>query len=186
MKYILLFSAILFVQSVDAQDFCNLVRKEMLEDKKTFEFRSPYNANEKPAVRVTRNFNTDPEYGYDNFYVNFRIEGSIDSMYEKNAEGGKTERNDKSLTVEFDDNTKFTDESASIAHDVSDDHTIAVWYLDFPLSESALKNFSTKKIVKFSLAWNTSPVPADSANAIMHYIQCIKDIKKKDVVNNNK
>ncbi len=179
MKLVYILLMFTFLQTAKGQDYCKLIKKEVFDDKKTFEYTSPYDVKDKPSLRVTRNFNADPEFGFDNFFLNFRIEGSIDSIYQKNADGGQTEKEDKAITVEFEDKSRIVDEAIRINHDMSDDRTLAVWYLDFPLTEKNLKDFTSKKIVKFSLAGNNQMVAADSANSIQHYIQCIKEIKMK-------
>ena len=176
-KIIYLLLCFAFVGNANGQDFCKLLRKEVSGDKKTFDYSSPFDPNDKPVARVTRNYNNDPMYPYDNFYIIFRIEGPLDSIYIKTPDGGTTEKSERSVVVEFEDKSKITDESIQINHDVSDDKTQAVRYVDFPLTEGNLKDFTSKKIVKFSLAGNDQLITADSANSIMHYIQCMKAAK---------
>jgi hypothetical protein len=177
MKTIYLLLLFACANTAYGQDFCKLLKKEVSEDKKTFDYSSPFDPNEKPVVRVTRSYNNDPEYAYDNFYIVFRVEGALESVFNKTADGGQTEKREKAIVVEFEDKSKVTDDTIQINHDVSDDKLQAVRFLDYPLSEDNLKNFLTKKIVKFSLAGNEQAVTADSANAIMHYIQCMKTVK---------
>ena len=177
MKIIHLLLALTLVPSVYGQDYCKRIQKEVAQDKKTFEFASPFNPNEKPALKVFRNFNTDPEFAYDNFFIVFRLEIPLDSIYKVTADGSQTEKDEKSLVVEFDDHSKIIDDTIHINHDVSDDHTLAVRYLDYPITNVTEKDFSTKKIIRFSLAGTYQPVITDSANSIMHYVQCMKDLK---------
>ncbi len=177
MKIIYLLTILACVQTAHGQDYCKLITKEVSDDKKTFEYASPFDQNDKPAVRVTRNYNTDPEYAYDNFYVIFRLESPLDSIYNTTPDGRQTERDERKLVVEFEDQSKITDDTIRINHDVSDDHTQAVRYIDFPLTDATAKDFATKKIARFSLAGNYRSVAPDSANSILHYIQCMKSVK---------
>ena len=177
MKAIYLLLLVAFAPTADAQDFCKLIKKEVSEDKKTFSFESPTDLQERPSLRVTRTYNNDPEFGYDNFFLVFRIEGPLESIYNITKEGSQTEREETKLVVEFEDKSMLVDDTIRINHDVSDDKTLAVRYIDYPVVESNLKNFTTKKIVKFSLAGYEQTVAADSANAIMHFVQCVKAVK---------
>jgi hypothetical protein len=177
MKTIFLVLTFAFLNSANGQDFCKLVKKEVSADRKTFDYASPYDPTEKPVARVTRSFNNDPEYAYDNFYIIFRIESAFDSIYVKTPDGGQIEKKEKSVVVEFEDKSRVTDPDVEINHDVSDDKTMAVRFIDFPLTDNNLKDFSSKKITKFILAGSEQAVTADSANSIMHYIQCMKAAK---------
>jgi len=177
MRFISLLILITLALHVNGQDFCKRIKKEVSEDKKTFEYNSPFDPNDKPTLRVMRNYHLDPEYAYDNFFVIFRMEGPLEDIYIKTADGGQTEKQEKALMVEFDDHSKIVDDTILINHDVSDDHTQAVRYLDYPMTPETLKDFSSKKIVKFSLAGVAQSVIADSAASIQQYIQCIKSVK---------
>lgn len=177
MKAIYLLLLLACVQSANGQDYCKLVKKEISGDKKTFNYESPYDPQYKPALRVTRSYNNDPDDPYDNFFIVFRVEGQLESIYNTAADGGQTEKTEKKLEVVFEDKTTFVDDTIQISHDVSDDKTQAVRYIDYPLTAANLKDFTTKKIVKFSLAGNEQLVAADSANSIMHYVQCMKAVK---------
>jgi hypothetical protein len=64
-----------------------------------------------------------------------------------------------------------------VSHDFTNDRIQAIRYVYYPISEASVKSFSSKKIAKFSLAGYDQPVAADSANAIMHYVQCMKAVK---------
>lgn len=177
MRTILLLLLLAIMQTANGQDYCSRIKKEVSDDKKTFEYASPFDPAEKPTLRLMRSYNNDPEFAYDNFFLVFRIEGPLDDIYVKTAEGGQTEKDEKALVVEFDDNTKFTDDDAQVSHDVSDDHTQSVRFFNLPLSNDNLKDFTSKKIVKFSLAGISQPVIADSATSIREYTKCMKTIK---------
>lgn len=177
MKAIYVVLMLAFAIPAGAQDYCQRIKKEVSPDKTTFEFISPFDPAEKPAVHVKRTYNIDPEYAYDNFYLVFRVPGELESIYEKTADGAQAEKIEHSIVVEFDDNSKVVDDSININHDFSDDRTQTIRYLDFPIDEKTMNSFATKKIVKFRLAGFEQPVPADSAVAVMHYVQCIKSAK---------
>ena len=177
MKAIYLLLIFAFIQSASAQDFCKLIKKEVSDDKSTFDFTSPYNPGEIPAVRVTRSYTNNPDFPSDNFYLIFYIVGNLEGIYEKTASGEQIEKEEKKLVVEFDDKTKVVDDSIKIIHDRTVDMLEAIRYVYCPMTDNNLKDFTTKKIVKFSLAGYEQTVPADSANAMMHYVQCIKAVK---------
>ena len=177
MKAIYLLLALAFVQTANAQDFCKLIKKEVSEDNTVFDFTSPFDPSEVPAVRVARSYNTNPDYPSDNFHLIFYIIGDLESIYAKTAGGEQIEKEEKTLIVEFDDKTKIVDDSIKIDHDHTDDKTQTVRYAYYPITDERLKDFTTRRITKFSLAGYEQTVPADSANAIMHYVQCMKAAK---------
>lgn len=163
--------------SAGAQDYCNLIKKEVSDDKTTFDFSTPYNPEELPAVRAARSYNNNADYPSDNFYIVFYLTGDLDNIYEKNAEGEQVEKSEKKIVVNFDDSTKYVDDSMVIIHDRTVDMLQSVRYVYLPITDNNLKDFSTKKIMRFSLAGYEQTVPADSSNAMMHYIQCLKAVK---------
>ena len=177
MKVIYLLLALAFVQTANAQDFCKLIKKEVSDDKLTFDFSSPYDPSEVPAVRVARSYITNPDFPSDNFYLIFQMNGELESIYAKTATGEQVEKEEKTVIVEFEDKTKIVDDSIKIDHDRTVDKLDAIRYVYFPITEERLKDFTTKKIAKFSLAGYSQIVPADSANAVMHYVQCMKAVK---------
>jgi len=160
-----------------AQDFCSLIKKEISSDKTVFDFTSPFDPSEVPAVRVSRSYNTNPDYPSDNFFLILQIVGDLESIYAKTASGEQIEKEEKTLIIEFDDKSKIVDDSFKISHDRTDDKLQAIRYVYYPVSDEKIKELTTKKIAKFSLAGYEQTVPADSANAVMHYIQCIKAAK---------
>jgi hypothetical protein len=177
MKAIYLLLVLACAQAASAQDYCKLIKKEVSDDKSTFDFSSPFDPAEIPALRVTRSYNNNPDYPSDNFFIIFYTVGNLESIYEKSATGEQLEKQEKRLVVEFDDKTTFIDDSIKIIHDRTVDMLEAIRYIYLPVTDNNLKDFTTKKIAKFSLAGFEQTVPADSANAIMHYVQCIKAVK---------
>ena len=165
-------------QTAKAQDFCKRIKSEVSPDKVTFEYTSPFDPDDKTIVHVNRNFSKDPENGYENFYVIFQMIGELDSVYEVTPTGGQKEKQEKSLVVEFDDKSTIVDENIKVNHDFTDDRTQATRYVFCPLTESNLKDFTSKKIVKYKIAGHEQLMQPDSAVSIMHYIRCMKDIKK--------
>jgi hypothetical protein len=145
-----------------------------------FDFASPYNEANLPSVRVKRSVNVNPESDFDNFYMVFRmVTGDVDNMYVKGADGSVTEKLEKTLTVEFDDKSKITDDTIKVTHDVTEDRTEGIRTLFYPVNEANLSYFSEKKITKFSLGGYEKKFSADSANAVMQYVKCIKNAPTK-------
>jgi len=174
MKAIYLFALLAFLQNANAQDLCKEVKKEVSADKTQYDLFSPYSENSLPSVRVTRSVNTNPEQPFDNFFIIFRIvTGDVGNFYTKAADGSLVEKEEKTFTVEFEDKSKISVDTVQITHDFSDDKTEGIRTLFYPLTEQTLNDFSTKKIVKFSLGGYEKAYPADSANATMQYVKCI-------------
>jgi hypothetical protein len=163
--------------NASAQDFCKQVRKEISDDKTQTDYSSPTAASGVTPIVVRRSINTNPEFQNDNFTVFFQVPGTIESLYVPTSDGGQREKDEKKIIIEFEDNTKFTDDTLQVNHDFTEDRTVAIRNLYMPVAGDAAKHFSSKKITKFSLAGFERTVPADTANAIMHYFQCIHDKK---------
>jgi len=174
MKLLYTLLAIGMVQTATAQDFCKLVKKEVSENKVQIEYTSPAKHDETPAIRVKRSISTDAEYPYDNFVAMFHAVCPLDAIYNKVADGGQTEKQEKSLTIIFEDNSKIVDDTVDISHDFTDDRTEATRYVFYTLTPSQIEDITTKKISKFIIAGQERPFPADSANAVMQYAKCMK------------
>lgn len=157
-----------------AQDYCKMIKKEVSGDKTMTELTAPYDINDIYALRVARNYSVNTDEPYDNFYIVFQTVGELNQIYSQSAEGEQLEKDERGLVVEFEDKSKFADDTVKIAHDFTADRTQATRFVFYPLSASNLKDFSGKKIVKYSLAGNEHVTLPDSANSVMHYIQCIK------------
>jgi hypothetical protein len=178
MKIIYLLVMFAFLQPAKAQDFCKLIKIEAFPDRISFEYNSPYDPDDKTAMHVTRSYSKDPENTYDNFYIMFQMIGELDDVFVKTATGGQNEKEEKTLIVEFSDKSKIVDDTIRVNHDFTDDRTQATRYVYYPITEGNVKDFTSKKIEKFKLAGYEQVVHPDSANAMMHYIQCLKAIKK--------
>ena len=170
---------VVYCTAVRGQDYCKRIAKEVSPDKKSFTYSSPYDPQEATSVHVTRNINLDPDYPSDNFYIIFRITGNLDGIYTKNEAGEQVEKEEKKIIVQFDDNSKLVDDTIGVSHDFTDDKMQAIRYVYYPLTDNNAKDFSKKKIVKFSLAGYEQPMQSDSAVAVQHYVQCIKDAAKQ-------
>jgi hypothetical protein len=178
MKTILTLLACAFFTAAEAQDYCKDIKKEVSADKRSYEYASPYNAEEVTPLHVTRTIVLDADYPSDNFYLIFKITGDLDNIYTKNAGGEQVEKEEKKLVVEFDDKTQIVDDTVVVSHDFTDDKQQAIRYVYYPLTSTTAGDFSTKKIVKFSLAGNEKAVAPEAATAIEHYVKCIKDDKQ--------
>ena len=169
-----------FLQNAHAQDLCKEVRKEVSPDNTQYGFYSPYAENKMPSIRIVRSVNTDPEQSFDNFFIVFRIAtADVSSFYTKGADGNLTEKVETTLNVEFDDQTKIATDTVQITHDISDDKTDAIRTLFYPLTDANLNDFTSKKIVKFSLGGYEKKYPADSAARVIQYIKCIQNAVPK-------
>lgn len=163
--------------NASAQDFCKQVHKEISDDKTQTDYSSPTAASGVTPVIIRRSINTNPEFANDNFTIFFQVPGTIESLYNTTSDGGQREKDEKKIVIEFDDNTKYTDDTLQVNHDFTEDRATAIRNLYLPVEGGAARQFSTKKITKFSLAGYERAVPADSANAIMQYFQCIQGRK---------
>ncbi len=177
MKFVLYLLLLTLCCSASGQDYCKRIKKEVSEDKKSINYSSPYEPLEPASIHVTRNVNLDPEYPSDNFYIIFRITGNLESIYSKNDAGEQVEKEEKKLVVVFDDKSALEDENIQVSHDLTDDKLQAIRYVYYPLTEQSIKDFSTKKIVKYSLAGTEQNVVSDTAISIQHYVTCIRDAK---------
>jgi hypothetical protein len=174
MKVVFLLIAMATVQIVNAQDYCKFVKKDVSPDKTVVEFTAPFDATDIYAMRVTRNYSVNTDEPYDNFYIIFQQVGEINQIYSQTPEGEQTEKEEKALIVEFDDKSKYVDDTIKIAHDFTTDRTQATRFVYYPLTPANVKDFSTKKIVKYSLAGYEHTAIPDSANSVMHYIKCMQ------------
>ena len=165
------------MQIANGQDYCKRIKKEDLPDKTMFEYTSPFKPEHVPAVRVQRSYTTDPDNPLDNFVMIFQIIGGLDDIYNKTPEGGQTEKDEKKLVIEFEDKSRLVDETITVSHDVTDDKMQSIRYAYYPLDETNLKDLTSKKIAKFSLAGYEQTVPVDSATALVQYVQCLKALK---------
>ena len=171
--FLMLFS---LFQNAHAQDLCKEIKKDVSADKYQYDFFSPYSENNLPSIRIARTVNIDPEANYDNFFIIFRITTpDVASFYNKSADGSLVEKEEKTLTVEFDDKSVISTDTVQIAHDISDDKTDAIRSLFYPITDANLGAFTSKKIVKFSLGGYEKKFAADSAARIMQYIKCIQN-----------
>ncbi len=159
-------------------DPCSLIKKDISEDKTTFDFQSPYDVHEPHPLRITRNYSTNPEYSFDNFYVVIELLGDIDNAYMTNSKGEHVEKDESKVVIEFADKSKIVDDTMKINHDVSEDKSQSVRYVYYPVTESNYKDFATKQIVKISLAGYEQVVSVDSTNSFQKYLECIKAVKK--------
>ena len=112
--------------SASGQDFCKHIIKEMSDDKTQVDYVSPSATQYLTPILVKRTVNTNPEWAVDNFTAVFLMTTDIESIYSKGADGSQKEKEEKKLTVWFDDNTKLVDDTVLITHDFTDDRTMAV------------------------------------------------------------
>lgn len=172
MRKIFLF-LVLCSQTAMSQDFCSLLKKELSPDRTIFDYSSPFDPSSPPSVRVSRSFGTNPDYATDNFFMIFQVICGLETIYTQ-TDTGQVEKEEYKLEVFFDDQSRFVTDTVKIGHDFTNTRDSAIRYLFYPLNDKAVKEFSNKRISKFGLAGYYEVVPPDSANAIMHYVQCMK------------
>lgn len=172
--FLLAFTAVSFA---NAQDYCKQIKKDVSPDKKIVDYSSPADAQEVTNIRLTRSLNLDPDYESDMFLMTFQIVGELEGMYAKSAEGVQEEKEEWKLMVEFEDKSKWTDDTIKLSHDVTSDKMQAIRIVFFNLTEPSIKEFSTKRITRFTLAGFEKAITPEYGNAIMHYVQCMKGIK---------
>ena len=176
MKFIHILFLFSFIQTLHGQDFCKQIKKDVSDDKTVYDYSSPFDVMNPPPVRVTRSYSNSKEFSFDNFTLIFQIPCDLDSIYNK-VDGAQVEKEEYRLIVEFEDKSKITDDTLKIIHDFTEDRSQALRVLYYPLTERTMKDFTTKKIAKFSLAGHEMTVLPDVANAAMQYIICIKAAK---------
>ncbi len=177
MKLIYLALMFAFIQSAHAQDYCKQIKKEVSEDKTVYDYASPFDPVDPPAIRVTRSYSTNGEFSYDNFIAIFQIPCGLDSVNIKNDDGSQTEKEEYKIVIEFEDKSKITDDTLKVMHDYTEDRSQALRIVYYPLTNNTLRDFTTKKITRFSLAGHETTVPSDIASAFMQYVICIKAVK---------
>lgn len=161
-----------------AQD-CKDIKKTVSDNKMLTEYESPYSEKEKeqPLARVKRTVSVDEDTPFDNFVMVFRVICGVDDIYANNAEGGKTEKQEKKITIVFDDNSKIVDDTVDVMHDITADRTEAIRYVYYPIIPETAGDFASKKISKFIIAGQEVPIPADNAAVLVKYTKCIKEAK---------
>jgi hypothetical protein len=166
-----------FSTNMHAQDFCKQIKKDVSEDKVVYDYASPFDPVDPPPVRATRSYSTIAEFGYDNFIAIFQTPCPLDSVYNKGDDGSQVEKEEYKLVVVFDDGAKFTDDAIKITHDFTEDRSQALRVVYLTFTPENMKDFLSKKIARFSLAGHEQNIPADVANAFMHYVACLKSVK---------
>ena len=177
MKLIFLILFFAFIPKIHAQDYCKQINKVISDDKTVFDYASPFDPQEAPPIRVTRNYSNNGEFSYDNFIVIFQIPCDLDDVYIKNADGTRAEKEEHKLAIQFEDKSMITTDTIKITHDFTEDRSQSLRVLYYPLNSRTLPDFMTKKIIGFSLAGHERAVPPETGNAVMHYVICMKAVK---------
>ncbi len=177
MKGFLFLLAISVASLANAQDYCKQIKKDMSPDKKLVDYASPADAQEITSIKVTRSLNLDPDYESDLFLMTFQLVGDLEGIYSKSPDGVQEEKDEWKLLVEFEDKSKWVDDTIKLSHDVTSDKMQAVRIVFLNLTEPSIKEFSTKRITRYTLAGYEKTVTPEYGNAIMHYVQCMKGMK---------
>ena len=177
MRLILSLLVLFALNSAHAQDICSKIKKDVSADKMNVDMESPYEEANQPLIRVSRSYSTNEENPFDNFYVIFRVSCDLDSIYTKDANGGQVEKEEKKVTIEFEDHTRLTEEELKVNHDLSDDHMSAVRYAYFVVTDQNLKTLTTKGIIRFTLVGSSGLVSPELGSEVMQYVKCMKAVK---------
>lgn len=177
MKHIFLFLALILSVTAQAQDYCKQIKKEVTEGNTNFSYTTQYDHEKPPCARVERNFSTDPENSFDNFYLVLITECSFSDLLDK-KDGGEAEREETKVVIEFDDKSKIVDDTIKLVHDYSAGDGSALRVAYFPITEDHLKELTAKKITKIYLAVSERTVPVDIALPLQQYIKCMSEVKK--------
>ncbi len=159
-----------------AQDFCKQIKTEVT-DKTTFSYTAPNDSTRICPLKISRNYSTNPEIEFDNFSVTFFVTGDLQEFFKKNPDGDGA-NDSRKLIVEFDDNTRYVDDSVTISYEHLNDIQLIVKSVFVGIEKKNVSNFSDKKIAKFSFGGLQRTITPDSALAYKSYIQCIKNVKQ--------
>src|SRR4051812_15422015 len=120
MKFVYILAICALAQNASAQDYCKQVMKDVSSDKKQTDYSTPGSTQSITPVIIRRTINTDPEFANDNFTVFFQVPSTIESIYTVTSDGGQKEKNEKKIVIEFDDNTRYVDDTLQVNHDFTD------------------------------------------------------------------
>lgn len=177
MRVFLLVSFLFVCSFVNAQtDYCKQIRKEIV-DSTTYNYYSPYDTIKIPDVKITRSYNVDPDLAFDNMIITFYNISDLQAFFVKNPTG-EGENDDKKFVIEFDDKSKFVQDSVVLSYETKNEEQIVVKSFSLSLEGGALDKLSTKQISVYSFGGISKTVSADTALAYKNYIQCIKNVRK--------
>lgn len=177
MKLLFYFLTFAVLSAANAQDYCKQIKKDVSPDKKLIDLTSPSDESEVTTLRVSRNINLDPDYEADNFVLILQVEGDLDNIYTKTTEGEQIEKDEKKVIIEFEDKSTVVDDTIKVSHDFTNDRMQSIRFVYLPLTDANLKDLTTKKITKITLAGYDKAIQPENAKAIMNYIKCIKAAK---------
>ncbi len=177
MKNLFIIAALLCFNSAFAQDYCKQIKKEVTENNTSFSYETPYIEDNPPAIRAVRNYSTSTENEFDNFNIVLYLPCDFGDLLAKNADGMESEKQEKTVVLEFDDKTRITDDTTMVTHDKKSDGSAArVAY--FNVTAQNIKTLTTKKIVKVHLATASQAIAPEVATAMQAYLACLRDVKK--------
>jgi hypothetical protein len=165
---------VIAASTVNAQDYCKQIKKEVTDKNTNFSYETPYNIDSLPMIRLTRSYSTNPEQEFDNFSIVFMIPCMFGDLLGKD----EAEISETKLVIEFDDKTKYTNDTLSITHDYSKGDGTAMRLAYLPITIDNVKSFTGKKITKFHLASANQAVPNDVATAAQQWAICLEKVRK--------
>ena len=176
-KYFLLcFVVFAAVLQVSAQDICKQIKKDITDNNTSFSYETPYSEDNMPTMRAIRNYSTNSESEFDNFNLILSIPCEFSDLLTTTSEGDR-EKEEMGVVIHFEDKSTIKEDSIQITHDKRGDGTaFRIAYVQ--ITEQNVKAFTTKKIVKFTLATAHQEVVGDLSNTIQQYLVCLKNVKK--------
>ncbi len=177
MKLLFSLAALVFVTSVNAQDICKQIKKEVADNKLQWDYSTPVKGDDMPLISIKRSVSIDEDYPFDNFVVIFKVICQLDDIYNLSGDTSRTEKQEKKMVIEFDDNSKITDEEIEVLHDYTQDRAEAIRYVFYTVPAESLNDIAAKKITKFTLATQEVPVPPALSVSMQQYAKCIKEAK---------
>ena len=172
---LVLFVFALSTPGLRAQDYCKQIKKE-ITNKTTFSYTAPYDSTRVCPLKIARLYSTDPDIEFDNFSITFFVTGDLQDFFKKNPDGDGI-NDSRKLEIQFDDNSKYTEDSVTISYEHLNDIQLIVKSVFVNIEKKNVANFSDKKITKYSFGGLERILPADSAAAYKAYMQCIKNVK---------
>jgi hypothetical protein len=177
MKLLYTLLILLMANEVNAQDICKQIKKEVAENKQQWDYSTPVKGEEMPMISIKRSVSIDEDYPFDNYVVVFKVICQLDDIYTLSGDTSRTEKQEKKMVIEFDDNTKITDEEIEILHDYTQDRAEAIRYVFYTVPTESLNDIASKKITKFTLATQEVAVPPALSATMQQYAKCIKEAK---------
>ncbi|NCX95808.1 MAG: hypothetical protein EBX41_05245 [Chitinophagia bacterium] len=161
---------------VYGQDYCKQIKKEVTDNNTSFSYETPFKEDSMPPVRAVRIYSTNPDAEFDNFTLIFTLPCEYAELLEK-KDGAESEKEESGIVITFEDKSKITDETLAITHDKRGSG-YAARSATLTIGTDNIKDLSTKKIAKVKLSTAEISISPAMSNAMLQYINCLKNVKK--------